>query len=144
MNIHYLQHVPFEGPGNIEDWARRRRHALGANRLHGDEWLPRVKDIEMLAVMGGPMNDYEQARYSWLTKEKRFIESVIAAGGHVLGVCLGAQFVTDVLGARVYPCADKAIGWFPIEITAAASAGHLFAGFPRRLEAFHWHGARYA
>lgn len=140
MNIHYLQHVSFEGLGTIEDWGRRRQHAFAATRLYRGERPPAVEDVETLVVMGGPMNIYEEARYPWLAEEKRFIDRVIAAGRRVLGICLGAQLVADVLGARVYANAEAEIGWFPIETAAAASTSNLFAAFPRRLEVFHWHG----
>jgi GMP synthase-like glutamine amidotransferase len=32
------------------------------------------------------------------------------------------------------------IGWFPVERTADAARSPLFASFPERLDAFHWHG----
>lgn len=140
MNIHYLQHVPFEGLGSIETWGIRRRHALAATRLYRGERLPPVEDVEILVVMGGPMNVYDEARYPWLAEEKRFIDRVIAAGRRVLGICLGAQLVADVLGSRVYPNAEKEIGWFPIEATVGASTNSLLATLPQRLEVFHWHG----
>jgi len=28
MGIHYLQHVPFEGLGNIEDWTISKGHQM--------------------------------------------------------------------------------------------------------------------
>ena len=140
MNIHCLQHVPFEGPGSIEDWARRERHTLSTTRFYRGEPLPPVQKVDLLLVLGGPMNIYEALRYPWLVDEKRFIERVIAAGRRVLGICLGAQLVADVLGAKVYANADKEIGWFPVETTEAASASGLFAAFSRQLEVFHWHG----
>lgn len=140
MHIHYLQHVPFEGPGNILDWVQRGGHTLGATRFYCGEPLPAVETLDLLVVMGGPMNVYEEARYSWLADEKRFIEQAIAAGRRVLGVCLGAQLVADVLGAKVYANADKEIGWFPVEATQAASESGLFAAFPRQIDVFHWHG----
>lgn len=34
MNIHYLQHVAFEGLGSIEDWVRGGSHSLSATRLY--------------------------------------------------------------------------------------------------------------
>ena len=33
LSIHYLQHVPFEGPGSIESWAMVRGHRLTSTRL---------------------------------------------------------------------------------------------------------------
>lgn len=140
MRIHYFQHVPFEGLGSIEEWVRHGRHTLSATRFYRSEPLPAVEDVDLLVVLGGPMNIYEEARYPWLADEKRFVEQAISAGMNVLGVCLGAQLVADVLGARVYANADKEIGWFNIETTEAASTSKLFAAFPQRLEVFHWHG----
>ncbi len=37
MNIHYLQHVPFEGLGNIEAWALDRQHSLSATRFYDND-----------------------------------------------------------------------------------------------------------
>lgn len=140
MNIHYLQHVPFEGIGSIEDWVRRGGHTLGATRFYCGDPLPAVEALDLLVVMGGPMNIYEEACYPWLVDEKRFIERAIAVGRRVLGISLGAQLVADVLGARVYANSDKEIGWFPVETTEAASEDGLFAALPRQFEVFHWHG----
>lgn len=42
MNIHYLQHVPFEGPGSIGDWILPGDHTLGVTRLYRDKPLPEV------------------------------------------------------------------------------------------------------
>jgi GMP synthase (glutamine-hydrolysing) len=140
MKVHWFQHVPFEGLGSIADWIRRGRHTLGVTRFHRDEPLPAVADVDLLVVMGGPMNVHEEAKHPWLTREKRFIGAAIAGGRRVLGVCLGAQLVAEVLGARVYANTEKEIGWFAIEPTEAAAASGLFSRFPQRLEVFHWHG----
>jgi GMP synthase (glutamine-hydrolysing) len=137
MNIHCLQHVPFEGPASIADWARRGAHTLGVTRLDCGDPLPAVETLDLLVVLGGPMNIYDEANYPWLADEKRYIKQAILAGRRVLGICLGAQLVADVLGARVYANAEKEIGWFPVETTSDSG---LFAAFPRTIDAFHWHG----
>ena len=62
------------------------------------------------------------------------------AGKRVLGVCLGAQLLADVLGGPVSRNAHKEIGWFPVELSAAGRAYPGFAGLPERFTAFHWHG----
>jgi len=53
----------------------------------------------------------------------------------VIGICLGAQLMADVLGADVYRGPQKEIGWFPI--TRASEAPNLI---PENLTVFHWHG----
>lgn len=140
MHIHYLQHVAFEGLGSIEDWARQKGHTLSATRLYQGEPLPAVEIADLLIVLGGPMNIYQEADYPWLADEKRYIKKAISAGRRVLGICLGAQLIADVLGAKVYANHDKEIGWFPVDATEATSLSKLFSAFPRQLDVFHWHG----
>jgi GMP synthase-like glutamine amidotransferase len=139
MNIHYLQHVSYEGPGSIASWAHARRYWLSRTRLHEGDGLPALSSFDCLAIMGGPMGVYETGRFPWLTEEKKLIESAIHCGKKVLGVCLGAQLVADVLGARVYANRYREIGWFPVETGSEADLGGHTA-LPERFEAFHWHG----
>jgi hypothetical protein len=40
MKVHYLQHVPFEGPGSIDRWADSRRFPLTSTKLYNGETLP--------------------------------------------------------------------------------------------------------
>ena len=144
MTLHVLQHVPFEGPARIAGWARERGHALATTRLFAGEALPAVADVDRLVVMGGPMGVGDEAKHPWLADEKAFLREAIDAGRSVVGVCLGAQLVAEVLGARVYPNAEKEIGWFPVERTEAGRAHPLTAALPERLTAFHWHGDTFA
>lgn len=126
MRIHALQHVPFEPPGSIEAWAKRAGHALAVTHLHRGDPLPVVNGGDLLVVLGGPMSVHDEARYPWLVDEKRFIERTIAAGRRVLGICLGAQLIAHVLGARVHASDEKEIGWFAVEATAAARNAAVF------------------
>ncbi|MFH0784199.1 MAG: type 1 glutamine amidotransferase [Pseudomonadota bacterium] len=140
MNIHYIQHVSFEGLGGIEPWAHRNGHLLTATRLYLHEEFPAIEAIDLLVVMGGPMNIYEERTYPWLVEEKRFLDKVIAGGKSILGICLGAQLLADVLGARVFANTHKEIGWFPVKTTEESRTSNIFSGFPESFEAFHWHG----
>ena len=107
MNIHYLQHVPFEGLSSIETWATARGHRITATRLHVGDSLPPLDHLDWLVVMGGPMNIYEEEKFPWLAAEKRFIKAAIDASKIALGVCLGAQLIADVLGGPVFKNAHK-------------------------------------
>jgi GMP synthase-like glutamine amidotransferase len=139
-NIHYFQHVPFEGPGAIETWATRNGHRLSCTRFCDGDSLPALEDVDWLVIMGGPMSIHDERTYPWLRREKRFIESAIQAHRTVLGVCLGAQLIADVLGARVYANRFKEIGWFPIKRTPEAGATRVGSAFPEQIDVFHWHG----
>ncbi|HEY1067421.1 MAG TPA: type 1 glutamine amidotransferase [Pirellulales bacterium] len=141
MRIHYFQHVAFEGLGCIESWAKEHGHALTATHFYAGQTPPAsVDEIDWLIVMGGPMNIYEHDQYPWLAPEKTFIRQAIDAQKRVLGICLGAQLVADLLGSKVVRNAQKEIGWFPIETTSAARDSKLFAEWPAAFPVFHWHG----
>ncbi len=144
MRIHYLQHVPFENLANIEGWAVSRGHSLTCTRLFSGESLPDPDSFDWLIIMGGPMNIYEHDKHPWLAEEKRFIGRAIASGRMVLGICLGAQLMADVLGAEVVKNENREIGWFTVDLTAEAKASSLFSVLPRSFTAFHWHGDTFA
>jgi GMP synthase (glutamine-hydrolysing) len=135
MRLHYLQHVPFEGLGMIEDWAQARNSTITSTRLYAGEALPQIDEFDWLVVMGGPMGIYDHEEHPWLVAEKTFIRQAIEAEKTILGICLGAQLIADVLGAKVCPGPEKEIGWFPIQRSLNAPAL-----LPENLMAFHWHG----
>jgi GMP synthase-like glutamine amidotransferase len=140
MNIHYLQHVPFEGLGSIEPELTAKGHHLTNTQLYKNEPFPAVDTIDRLIVMGGPMGVHDENEYPWLKREKQFIKQVIESGKIVLGICLGAQLIAAVLGAKVYKNRYREIGWFNIDRSAAAATTILSSALPEQAEVFHWHG----
>ncbi|SEL05018.1 type 1 glutamine amidotransferase [Parapedobacter koreensis] len=145
MNIHYFQHVPFEGPGYIQVWAAENGHSLTATRFFDSQYmLPELPSFDVLVVLGGPMSVFDEERYGWLVDEKRFIRKAIDEGKKILGVCLGAQLLATVLEAAVKPAPNKEIGWFPVSPTEEAKKlpwfYELFADHPM---VFHWHGDKF-
>lgn len=140
MNILCLQHVPFEGPAALADWAESRGHHLICHPVYQSDDFPSLDTIDALFVMGGPMNIYEEADYPWLKPEKDFIRTAIQADRFVLGVCLGAQLIADVLGAKVTRGPGPEIGWFPIRRAAGCPVGSIL---PAELPVLHWHGDQF-
>ena len=143
MKLHYLQHVPFEGLGSIASWAKARRAQISRTRLFAGEALPSADEIDLLVVMGGPMGVYDERDYPWLIREKEFLKQAMDTDTHVLGICLGAQLIADVLGAKVYPNNHKEIGWFPIEGVRAANSSSIGKVLSNADKVFHWHGDTY-
>jgi GMP synthase (glutamine-hydrolysing) len=143
VRVHWLQHVPFEGLGSIAPWLAARGDTVTMSRLYAGDPLPEPQDYDWLIAMGGPMNVDRETEYPWLAREKRCVAQALAAGKRVLGICLGAQLMARALGAPVTPGTPE-IGWFDVMLTAAAAQAPLFADFPRRFPAFHWHGDGFA
>ena len=143
LRIHYFQHEPYEGPGCIQDWAEKENHMLSCTRLYHAETPPALEEVNMLIIMGGSMGIYDEAEYPWLVNEKQYIKEAIAADKPVMGICLGAQLLAGVLGARVNRARFKEIGWFPISKTEGGKASALLQSMPDSLNVFHWHGDQF-
>lgn len=140
MRIQVLQHVDFENPGAIADWAATKGASLVATRLYRRNTFPAITDFDFLVVMGGPMGIGDTEKYPWLVQEKSFLKEALAAGKKILGICLGSQLLAEALGAGVYPNRQKEIGWFPIQKEAFSPKAVLNLFAENTLPAFHWHG----
>ncbi len=140
MRVHYLQHVSYENLANIEPWLKERGHKAARTRLYAGDAFPDLKKVDWLIIMGGPMNIYEHDKYPWLIKEKQFIKKAVKAGKIILGICLGAQLLSDCLGGKVTRNKYKEIGFFPVSLTPAGKKSAIFAGMKDKFTAMHWHG----
>lgn len=143
MRILCLQHVPFETPSTIADWAAARRFPMQTVLMRDGVRLPRLADVDMLVLMGGPMSVHDSATLPWLADEKQYLQRALALRKRVLGVCLGAQLIADALGAPVTRNRHREIGWFPL-LREAALPPRLAALMPLTMGAFHWHGETFA
>jgi GMP synthase (glutamine-hydrolysing) len=144
MLIHCFQHVKFETPGTIKDWADERGHTISYTYFFEKSFtIPGVNDIDAMLVMGGYMNVDEEEKFPWLKIEKEFIKQAIQVGKKVIGICLGSQLIAAALGNKVYAGKEKEIGFFPVEFTEAALSNHLFNHFSSPYTVFHWHGDTY-
>ncbi|MGL1902405.1 MAG: type 1 glutamine amidotransferase [Fibrobacterales bacterium] len=142
-SLHYIQHVPFEDPGYILEWAEEHSFDISSTKLYDGERLPDLLETDLLVIMGGPMGIYDYEEYPWLKAEKEFLEREIDQGTKMIGICLGAQLIADVLGAKVAPGPQKEIGWFQIERLMGAKTHPYFADVPDSMVAMHWHGDQF-
>lgn len=85
------------------------------------------------------MGVYDEEKFDWLAAEKQFIKKAIQACKTVIGICLGAQLLAEVLGAKVYQNDYKEIGWFPVALTSEGQENPLFSNFENKATVFHWH-----
>jgi GMP synthase-like glutamine amidotransferase len=138
VSVLVFQHDRDDGPGYLGEAFLRRGARLTVVRLDDGEAVPDIAPYDMLLVMGGTMNVYQEDKYPWLAEETRAIRQAVEAGKAVLGVCLGGQLLAKALGARVHLGAATEIGLTPITLTEAGQADPLFEGLAG-VEAVEWH-----
>jgi GMP synthase (glutamine-hydrolysing) len=139
-----LRHVQAEGLGLLANVLRE----LGIHHRYLD--LPRgeppprdLRGVGGLIVLGGPMAAYEADRHPFLTTEAGLVERALTAGRPVLGICLGAQLIAQVLGSRVYPGERREVGWGPVTLTDDGREDPVFGLLTPTLTVFHLHGDTY-
>jgi GMP synthase (glutamine-hydrolysing) len=136
-----LRHVAFEDLGLIEPLLT----SLGWSVSYRDAPLddladPALQNADLLAVLGGPIGIYETDVYPFVTGELKAIEKRLAAGKPTLGICLGAQAMAAVLGARVYYGGTKEIGFGRVTLTDEGRLSALAPLADPQARVLHWHG----
>lgn len=139
MKIHVLQHSSINTLGTIEEYAKTKNHRLESTRFYETKAPPELDSFDLLIIMGGPMGIYDYEENPWLRDEKAFIKQAVEAGKPILGICLGAQLLADVLGARVYENRHMEMGWFPVRAVRDENKPEFLKGLPDKITVFHWH-----
>jgi GMP synthase-like glutamine amidotransferase len=143
MKIHCLRHTELAVSDYLPKWAAHHGHSWECTLVPSAERLPQLSDLDCLIVLGGPMSVWDEEAHPWLRGEKRYLEKVMESGKPLLGICLGAQLLAEVLGARTYTGSHQEIGWFPVETTPESRDTWLGDVFPPRFVTYLWHGDTY-
>lgn len=144
MHVLIVKNVVSEGSGTIADHLGTENIPYTTVEASIGGVLPDTQSFTHLVIMGGPMAVYEMHRYAYLQNEAKLIDCAIKAGKRVLGICLGAQMIAHVLGARVYAGSRKEIGWYDVELTEEGMNDPLLSALAipgkKASEVFQWHG----
>ena len=139
-----LRHVQAEGLGLLANVLREHGiHHRYLDLPRGDPAPKDLRGVGGLVVLGGPMAVYEAERHPFLRQESTLVERALTAGRPVLGVCLGAQLIASVLGARVYAGEKREVGWAPITLTEDGRDDAVFGLIDPTCTVFHMHGDTY-
>jgi GMP synthase (glutamine-hydrolysing) len=136
-----LRHVAFEDLGSLEPLLHQAGFEVEYMEAgYTPDLHDRAADSDLLVLLGGPISVNDGADYPFLAEEERLVRGRLERSLPTLGICLGAQLIAKVLGARVYKGPAPEIGWGPVtrSLEAAAHAvDHLVA---RGIRVLHWHG----
>jgi GMP synthase-like glutamine amidotransferase len=134
-----LKHIEIEGPGLFGGHLKQAGFKTKIFELAKGDALPSLDKCEAILIMGGPMNVYETDKYPFLLKEEEFLREAIAKKIPVLGICLGAQILAKISGAKVYKSEKKEIGWYRVALTESGQSDKLFKGIKGKFSVFQWH-----
>ncbi|MBI3420208.1 MAG: glutamine amidotransferase [Proteobacteria bacterium] len=135
-----IRHVSFEDLGIFEDLLKALGYEITYLQAGVDDLSPFLS-ADLGFVLGGPIGIYEENLYPFLKSECALIKKRIEADRPVLGICLGAQFIAQAGGGRVYSSGRKEIGWMPLYVTEEGKNSILAPLDGEKV--LHWHGDTY-
>jgi GMP synthase (glutamine-hydrolysing) len=121
--------------------------ALRDHGVEDDSWLasdssPPPGDpsgYDAVLVFGGSMHADQEERHPWLSEQKALLRDLLDRDVPILGVCLGAQLLSEAAGVPPSRMAQPEIGWYEVEVTAEGAADPLTGPLAPAFEAFQWH-----
>jgi len=137
MKFLILQHINIEHPGIFLKYMNEDQVQIDTIELDEGEKIPKLDSYDAMIVMGGPMDTWEEERYPWLKIEKENIHNFVKNKKKpYLGLCLGAQLLSEAIGGKVRKMKTPEIGVLEVSVTDNKS---LFKGLNKKLKVLQWH-----
>ena len=137
MKFLVLQHINIEHPGIFLDFMKKDKIHIDTIELDEGEKIPKLDSYDAMIVMGGPMDTWQEEAYPWLKTEKEEIHKFVSVMKKpFLGLCLGAQLLSEVVGGKVRKMKNPEIGVMDISIKNTNS---IFSGINKNLKVLQWH-----
>lgn len=137
--ILYIKHIDIEGPETLGSYLENEGFESQTFNLYDGDALPQLSDkVEAVISLGGPMNVYEEDKYSYLSDENMFIQNILERKIPYLGLCLGSQLLAKACSAKVVRFPEEEIGFSTVKLLDADD--DLFKGLKENILAYQWHG----
>jgi len=142
MQILVLQHAAVEHPGIFRDFFNADGFTWHPVEIDEGEPIPDLAPYDLMLVMGGPQDVWQEDAHPWLRPEKEAIRNfVVDMRRPYLGICLGHQLLASALGGTVGPASSPEVGVMTIAQTDAGQRDPLFSNAPDPMRVLQWHGA---
>lgn len=135
-----FQHVKVEPQGLLSMFLRKHnirvRYVNFSRQSNPDI---NISKYDGLVVLGGAMSAYDDDNYPHLAVERKFIKQALDYNIPILGICLGAQLLAQVLGAKVKRHVKREIGWYELSSCPSIVDDPLFFDLKDNQKVFQWH-----
>lgn len=122
-----LQHNARDPLGALRPALAEGAEIVVVDGYHGREYSQPVVDqlvergeYEGVVALGGPMAVYERNQVPFVKDSLRLVADALERGAPMLGICLGAQMMSEVQGSRVFNGAERGlnqeVGFFNLRI----------------------------
>jgi GMP synthase (glutamine-hydrolysing) len=138
-----FRHLPHEGLGLFRAPLLEAGWAVDEKDVRDPRDVPDEgagREWDLLIVLGGPMSVGDGGEIPTLAREMDLLRRRLDAGRPALGICLGAQMMASVLGARVYKRNVPEIGWHEVAPLEEGRVDPVFRALvPEPGVTLHWH-----
>ncbi|HSD01605.1 MAG TPA: type 1 glutamine amidotransferase [Gaiellales bacterium] len=128
------------GPARVfvEALEERGFEIVTASPLAGE--LPESPEGFAAILSGGGTADTHQTdEHPWLVHEVALLREAIARRVPTMGLCLGAQLLTEAAGGTVYRCEPAEVGWYEVTTAPEAARDPVMGALPPSFMAMQWH-----
>jgi GMP synthase-like glutamine amidotransferase len=142
LRVLVFQHGGYCPPGTFGDHLAADGIRATVVELDRGQAIPDLDGFDVLMVMGGAMDVWEEQEHTWLVPEKATIRRWVKdLNRPYIGICLGHQLLADALGGTVGRAAKPEVALLPISLNDAGRLHPLFSGFGASKLAVQWHAA---